>query len=231
MPDNNTVVAGESRVTDVGTFLAELRAKPVGLKGRLIFGLDATWSRSTTWDAAASLQASMFKEASSIGALSLQLAYYRGASECKASGWVEDSAKLAMLMSKIDCRPGATQVEKILAHALKETARQKVTALVFVGDKMEEDADILVAKARELGRIQTPVFMVQEGHDRLAESVFKQMAAASGGAYAKFDEGGIKKLGETLRAVAVFVTGGVQALEGRKDEAGRLLLGRMKRGG
>jgi hypothetical protein len=177
------------------------------------------------------LQATMFTEASAIGELSLQLVYYRAVNECKASGWVTDSAQLAALMVKIRCESGATQIGRILDHSLTETAKQKVSALVFVGDKMEEDADTLIAKARELGRAQTLVFMVQEGDDRLAESVFKKIAAASGGAYATFDEGGIRKLGETLRAVALVVVGGVQVLEGRQDEASTLLLEQMRRNG
>jgi hypothetical protein len=229
MPDGS-LTAKETRPTDVGDFLKQLRAKPVGRQRMLIFGLDATYSRHETWDAAAMLQATMFTEASAIGELSLQLVYYRAVNECKASGWVTDSAQLAALMVKIRCEFGATQIGRILDHSLTETAKQKVSALVFVGDKMEEDADTLIAKARELGRAQTPVFMVQEGDDRLAESVFKKIAAASGGAYATFDEGGIRKLGETLRAVAL-VVGGVQALEGRQDEASTLLLEQMRRNG
>jgi hypothetical protein len=212
--------------------LAALRATPAaGAQGRLIFGLDATMSRQPTWDSAASLQASMFRDVSAIGALSLQLAYYRGAGECKASGWVSDPAKLATLMSKIDCRAGATQIEKILAHTVKETVGRRVGALVFVGDAMEENPDILVTRARELGRLKTPAFMFQEGADRTVESAFRDIAASTGGAYGRFDAGGVKQLGELLKAVAAFAVGGVQALEGRKDRESVMLLAQMRKGG
>jgi hypothetical protein len=230
MPDNSvtTQKAGATGSVDVASFLSDLRAKPVGLRGRLIFGLDATMSRKPTWDMAASLQATLFREASAIGALSLQLAYYRGDGECKASGWDSDPAKLATLMSKIDVRAGATQIEKILIHAVKETTGQRVGALVFVGDAVEESVDILVTRARELGRLKTPAFMFQEGDDSKVRSTFRDIAASTGGAYGRFDAGGVKQLGELLKAVAAFAVGGVQALEGRKDPESALLLEQMK---
>jgi hypothetical protein len=170
----------------------------------------------------------MFREASAIGALSLQLAYYRGDGECKASGWVSDPAKLATLMSKIDCRAGATQIEKILTHTVKETTGQRVGALVFVGDAMEESVDILVTRARELGRLGTPAFVFQEGADRTVESAFRDIATSTGGAYGRFDAGGVKQLGELLKAVAIFAMGGVQALEARNDRESALLLAQMR---
>ena len=112
-------------------------------RGRLIFALDATASRQPTWDKAAELQAGIFPEAAGIGNLDLQLVYYRGSGECKASRWLSDSEQLARVRSKIECRAGETQIEKILTHARKETALLNLGALVFVGDAMEENPDRL----------------------------------------------------------------------------------------
>src|ERR1700693_6105150 len=109
-----------------------------GKRGRLIFALDATMSRQPTWDSACTLQADMFREAASAGGLDIQLVYFRGLGECRASGWVAGSEKLADLMSRIDCRGGHTQIGKVLSHAREEYAKQRVQALVFVGDAMEE---------------------------------------------------------------------------------------------
>jgi hypothetical protein len=53
-----------------------------GTPGRLIFALDATYSRDATWDTACKLQAEMFQAAASVGSLDLQLVYYRGPGEC-----------------------------------------------------------------------------------------------------------------------------------------------------
>ena len=49
-------------------------------------------------------------------------------------------------------------------------------ALVFVGDAMEENPDILVHDAAALGKADVPAFMFQEGHDRAVEQVFRDIA-------------------------------------------------------
>ena len=160
-----------------------------GKRGRLIFALDATMSRQPTWDSACALQADMFREAASIGGLDIQLVYFRGLGECRASGWVAGSEKLAELMSRIDCRGGHTQIGKVLSHARQEHAKQRVQALVFVGDAMEEAIDDLCKAAGELGLLGVPVFMFQEGNDPVAESAYREIARLSRGAYCRFDTG------------------------------------------
>ena len=67
---------------------------PPGARGRLIFALDATMSRQPTWDTACRLQADMFREAAAIGGLDVQLVYYRGLGECRASRWVSQAERL-----------------------------------------------------------------------------------------------------------------------------------------
>src|SRR5580693_6921333 len=92
---------------DIAAFVAKARAMSphaAGARGRLVFALDATMSRQPTWDMACALQADMFREAQALGSLDIRLVYYRGLNECRASGWVSDSAHLAKLMAKIDCR-------------------------------------------------------------------------------------------------------------------------------
>ena len=134
-----------------------------GAKGRLVFALDATMSRQPTWDMACALQADMFREAAALGSLDIRLVYYRGLNECRATGWISDSAQLARLMGKIDCRGGNSQIGKVLSETRREAVASAVRALVFVGDAMEEDVDDLCAKAGELGLLKVPVFMFQEG--------------------------------------------------------------------
>src|SRR5580700_10186715 len=65
-----------------------------GSRGRLVFALDATMSRQPTWDQACVLQAEMFREAAGAGGLDIQLVYYRGLSECRASGWIGEARQL-----------------------------------------------------------------------------------------------------------------------------------------
>ena len=191
----------------------------------MIFGLDATGSRRPTWDMAASLTAGMFREA---GGLDLQLVYFRGERECRASGWVSDASRLVTMMAKIECEAGETQIRRILDHAQKETAKLHVNALVFIGDAIEENPDILVAKARELGGLSVPVFMFQEGDDPDVQRAFQSIAMGTGGGYAKFDAGVAKQLGELLKAVSLFAVGGIAALAGRKDAGSVLLIEQLR---
>src|SRR5690606_6068243 len=100
--------------------------------GRLVLALDATMSRQPTWDLAVSLQAEMFDAVAKAGGLNVQLVYFRGFNECRASRFVRDTTSLKDLMTKIDCRGGHTQIGKVLSHALKENERGKVNALVFI---------------------------------------------------------------------------------------------------
>ena len=173
----------------------------------------------------------MFREAAGIGGLDIQLVYFRGLNECRASGWVSDGKQLADLMSRIDCRGGQTQITKVLNHARQEHTRGKVQALVFVGDAMEEAIDNLCQAAGELGILGVPVFMFQEGGDPIAENAYREIARLSRGAYCRFDAGSAHQLGELLRAVAVYAAGGVRALKelsSRRSAGAQKLLSQLK---
>src|SRR3981189_853764 len=142
--------ARPSASEDIAAFVAKARTMSphaAGAKGRLVFALDATMSRQPTWDMACALQADMFREAAALGSLDIRLVYYRGLNECGATGWISDSAQLAKLMGKIDCRGGNTQIGKVLSEARREAVASGVRAVVFVGDAMEEAVDDLCAKA------------------------------------------------------------------------------------
>src|ERR1700728_5490611 len=82
-------------------------------RGRLIFALDATMSRQPTWDLAQSLQAKMFEASSGLGGLDVQLVYFRGMNECRASSFVSGGQGLAQLMTRIDVRGGAAAVRRV----------------------------------------------------------------------------------------------------------------------
>jgi hypothetical protein len=223
----------KSASDDIAAFVAKANAMSphaCGARGRLIFALDATMSRQPTWDMACALQADMFHEAASLGSLDIRLVYYRGFNECRASGWISDSAQLAKLMGKIDCRGGNTQISKVLAEARREAVGSGVRALVFVGDAMEESVDELCVKAGELGLLKVPVFMFQEGHDAVAEQAFRAIARLTGGAWCRFDPGAAAQLGELLRAAAAYAAGGREALLRLSKTGGGAarLLGQLK---
>ena len=202
-----------------------------GTRGRLIFALDATMSRQPTWDTACRLQGEMFREAGSIGGLDVQLVYFRGLNECRASRWVSDGAGLGNLMTSIGVQGGHTQIGKVLSHARKESDKAKVQALVYVGDAMEEAIDDLAAAAGELGLRGMPAFMFQEGHDPIAEQAFREIARLTRGAYCRFDLSAAGELGELLRAAAAYAAGGVKALadfSASRNAGARKLLAQMR---
>ncbi|MCC6736100.1 MAG: VWA domain-containing protein [Bauldia sp.] len=216
--------------SEVAEFLAEIRRlKPTaGARGRLIFSLDATMSRQPTWDSAMQLQAEMFDEAARVGTLDVQLVYYRGFQECRASKWVGNAAALRDLMTGIDVRAGRTQIGKLLAHARRETAKERVQAMVFIGDAFEETVDIVADRAGELGLLGVPMFVFQEGGDPAVERTFREIARLTKGAYARFDRSSARELASLLRAVATFAAGGRKALAASGGSEARLLLEQLR---
>ncbi|QTL05402.1 VWA domain-containing protein [Aquabacter sp. L1I39] len=221
---------GTSSADDVAAFLKAAThtvPRPVG-RGRLAFALDATFSRQPTWDLACGLQAELFAAAADLGGLDVKLIYYRGASECKASGWVEDPLTLGRLMGTIACQGGQTQIGRVLGHLEGEVERSGLKAAVFVGDALEEDADALCHKAGRLGVMGLKLFIFQEGYDQRVEAAFREMARLTGGAWCRFEPGAGDQLRSLLRAVAAYAAGGRPALQASREQGARLLLSALK---
>jgi hypothetical protein len=195
-------------------------------RARLVFAIDATASREPTWDLAAGLTAQMF-EAVSIGNLDIQLVYYRGYRECVASHWFSDAPSLIAAMRRVRCEAGHTQIARVLSHARKENARERVGALVMIADACEESPETLYAAARELGEL--PLFLFQEGNDQRVERIYSELTHITKGAYCKFDAGAAQRLADLLKAVAAFAAGGVKALANQNSEAARLLLTQVRK--
>lgn len=231
----NRPAAGRSADAEVAEFIHSMKQMaPVtgGHRGRLIFAMDATMSRQPTWDMALALQAEMFDAVKQVGGLDVQLMYFRGAGECRASRWVSDPDALARLMTSVQCRGGYTQIGKVLAHARRETEAKKVSAVVYVGDCMEEDVDELCGRAGELTLLGLPMFLFQEGMNQRAASAFREIARLTKGAYCSFDAGSASQLRELLSAVAVYAAGGRRALQALETSAAgkgaRLLLEQLR---
>jgi len=215
--------AGEPARSDVDAFLSNLAAVPSpqrrgGERGRLIFAMDATASREPTWDTAIQIQSEMFSETAALGGLEVQLAWYRGFGQFRASGWVTESQALVTQMTGVRCLAGRTQIARVLKNAIVEAKRGRVGALVFVGDAMEEDLDALGDLAGRLGLLGVRAFIFHEGRDATAARAFQHIAKLTGGACCRFDASSAKQLRELLAAVAVYAAGGRAALEdyGRK---------------
>lgn len=224
--------ATDAEVADFVARIKTLAPSTVAGRGRLIFAMDATMSREPTWDLALGLQGDMFKAVKDVGGLDVQLVYFRGVGECRASKWVSDPDNLARLMTTVRCVGGHTQICRVLGHVRAETEVKRVSAVVYVGDAMEEPVDDLCAKAGEVGLMGVPVFMFQEGNNASVERAYSEVARLTKGAWCRFDHGSARQLRELLSAVAVYAAGGRQALERlalSSDGAGaRLLIERMR---
>jgi hypothetical protein len=232
--DKDGALARRTGADDIAAFVEAAKKVPAAAsgRGRLIFALDATMSRQPTWDLAQTLQAKMFEAAAGLGGLDVQLVYFRGMDECRASNFVSGGQGLAELMSRIEVRGGSTQIRKVLAHARDEAKRAKVGALVFVGDAMEENPDRLAVLAGDLALLGVKAFMFQEGHDLGTRRTFSEIARLTGGAFGAFDAGASARLAALLRAAAAYAAGGQTALarEAAADPAARLLLSQMREG-
>jgi hypothetical protein len=224
----------KSSAQDVQAFIGKVKNSPLvtGVdKGRLIFAMDATASREHCWDMASQKHAAMFAEADKVSALSVQLCYYRGMGDFTALPWTRGADEIKHALLSVRCLAGQTQIAKVLGHALSETRKSKVNALVFVGDSVEENPDSLGAIAGQLGIHNLPLFVFQEGKNKKVGSIFSQLATLSGGAHCQFDQGSAKQLGQLLAAVAVYAAGGKLALENNllsKDASVRRLLQQLK---
>jgi hypothetical protein len=194
-----------------------------GGRGRLIFALDATASRQSTWDTANELQAAMFAEAGRFGGLQVQLVFFRG-TECKATAWTTSPNDLAVKMRKITCVTGETQWGRVLAHVRREHQQKPVNVAVFVGDCCEEIPDALYDAATGLPKL----IMVQENDNPIASVVFAELARRTGGEHFALGPDSARGLGEVLRAAAAYAVGGSKALEDQRTDAARKLLTNLR---
>lgn len=214
-----------SNKDEVSKFLQKVakatRPNKTADEARLIFSLDATASRAPTWDTACQLQAQMFSETTDLGGLAIQLCYYRGFKGFSASNWHSDTHALLNEMSGVRCLGGHTQILRVLRHGMTENRKKQVKALVFIGDAMEENPDDLCHVAGQLGVMNVPVFIFQEGNHPVVRQTFQQISRLSGGAYAPFDLNSAHQLKTLLTAVAVFAAGGRQALKQLERKHGR----------
>jgi len=225
-------VEGSSAIDDFVREVERLPAnRPGGGRGRLLFAMDATASREPTWDHACAIQGEMFVATESLGGLDVRLAFYRGFDEFKVSRWTADGHELARLMSGVRCLAGRTQISRLLAYAGAQRRESRLDAVVFVGDCCEEDVDAVGHEAGQLGLLGLPVFVFQEGEDRVAARLFPQIARLTRGAYCRFDRTSPDQLKRLLGAVAAYAAGGRQALlrYGREQGgAAALLTSQMK---
>lgn len=224
----NTLTTTNAKPNSLSSFMQKAKAKAEANKGRLIFGFDATASRSSAWTTAKELQANMF---AAVKRLDVQLAVYRG-TELLISSWEDDPEKLRDLMNQITCEGGNTQIERMLQHVFDENKKKTVNAFVFIGDTIEEQEPKLLALVKALGEVKVPGFFFLE-KDAMSykdwSETYRKMAELTGGAFAPFDANATKFLADLLSAVGAYAAGGIAALTHKDSPAARLLLSQMKK--
>jgi len=191
---------------------------------RVCFIPDATASRQPTWDLAAKLQADMFAVAADAG-LEMQLVIFRGHNQLMTSPWLANPAAVRSMMERIHVRSGHTQVARALRHVKAEHARKPIAAVILVGDACEQVPSDIFLEAQTLG---VPVFAFLEGDDQSASRVFQRIAELTLGAFCPFGAGSAQQLGELLKGVAAYATGGVTALEHQGTKSAQLLLAQLR---
>ncbi|MEJ2669893.1 MAG: VWA domain-containing protein [Gammaproteobacteria bacterium] len=179
---------------------------------RLLFALDATASRQTSWNQAQDIQSEMFRATEQCGGLRVQLCYYRGEDQFTATPWVQHANALSATMAAVTCLRGYTQIEKLLRYALQAHTHTPLKAIVFVGDAVEEDVDVLCQLAENLHQCHVPLYAFQEGSDPFAAAAIHQLAGLSGGMHLQFNRHSPRTLAELLGAVAAWAAGGQRAL-------------------
>ena len=219
---------------DVAKFVADARAAPLPAarsagSTRLVFALDATASREPTWDLATHLHAELFHAAADAKRepVAVQLAYYRGFNEFYASPWSASAGALLREMTGVRCRGGLTQIQRMLNHALAEAKRQRVGALVFVGDACEEPRDAVAGAAGQLALLNLPCFVFQEGGDPAAARVFRDIARLTGGAHVPFSPGSADQLRALFGAVARYASEGRAGVAAIRHDIVRGLLDQL----
>ena len=206
-----------STESEIAAFLAKVEALPklpqqAGKRGRLIFALDATQSREPTWDQAAQIQAEMFDATAALGGLDIQLVHYGGIGGFAASPFLADAKSLRDRMLEVRCLPGRTQIARVIEHARTAALQEKVNALVFIGDAVEEDAGELFDRAGALALLRVPAFLFHEGSSPEVRRVFERIAELTGGACCRFDPASARQLADLLGGVATYAAGGRAAL-------------------
>lgn len=201
-----------STSTDIDAFIASVKSRSRANAARLVFALDATASREPTWDRACAQHAELFNVTRDLGGLDVQLCFYRGFREFQATKWHQRPDSLLNAMTRVRCAAGLTQIERVLEHCVDVARKERLGALIFIGDAFEEELDRVADVAGRLGLLGCPMFVFHEGRDVIARGAFQHLAKLTNGACCALDSSSPELLRDLLAAVAAYVAGGRGAL-------------------
>jgi hypothetical protein len=186
--------------------------------------LDATASRSYSWELSRTLTAAMFNAIP--GELDIALAWHAGTKLQEITTFSSDAAPFTNAIRSMRTESGQTRLNEILAAATKMTPPIRV--FVYVGDCYEEDEKEAYIYARRLNRIHTTCFFFHDASstdaynqnyiDALAtaKTVFENIVAITGGMVLPFTRNAPDEIKNLLEAIAVYAAGGVKLLEERR---------------
>ena len=178
--------------------------------------MDATASREPTWDQACQIQGEMFSETATLGGLEVQLVFYRGFGECRASKWAPNAKELLRLMTGVRCRGGQTQIAKVLdPHQTRVEKRRSMHSCLSVMPRRISTGFATRRVSSDLLASRCSCFMRRGPHSRTRVS---RAGATYGGAYCRFDSASAQQLRDLLSAVAVYAAGGREAARIRAIE-------------
>lgn len=199
---------------------------------RLLFSMDATASRESSWNIAKEITGAMFEALP--GTLDVALAYHSGGRLQELTPFSPDAKVFLDKLHTVQCKAGITALNDILDKAIEVN---RLKALIYIGDCFEENPDEAVELAQQLKLKGVRCFMFHDtssgsqGYDvATAHEVFGQIAQITGGALLPFDENSPEMVKQLLEAIAVYAAQGIKALEQKTKylPAARLLLKQMK---
>ena len=189
----------DAEVADFVRRMKELGPRVGTGNGRLLFAMDATMSRQPTWDMALALQADMFHAVKAVGGLDVQLVYFRGAGECRASKWVSDPDALAALMTRGHLRRRLHADRQGAEPRAQGSRRQAASMRWSMSATAWRRTSTTCAGAPASWRCcGVPVFLFQEGATRAPSAPSARSPASRKGAYCRFDAGSAAQLRDLL---------------------------------
>ena len=179
------VVPKSSTKTDIDGFLDAAAKLPAASRsarrGRLIFALDATMSRQATWDIAQSVQGRMFETAAAHGGLEVQLVYYRGFSECKASRFVggrAESRASLMTQDRGRRRPDPDRKGSCVMSSMKRGPIAVQAPRSSSATPWKKSSTSWRGSRRNSGSCGVKAFCFRRGATRRPEQAFRKIAHA-----------------------------------------------------
>jgi len=217
-----TLPRKKSAPSAFGRALERVRTRKEAMQPvRIGFLIDATGSRTESWEQAQNIQAGMFKTVAGMRHLSLRLVHF-GGNMLIDHGWQTDTRALAAKMAAVRCKSGMTQILPGLEEFLDESEGYRAQAIILVGDCFEEDSDKAERVALALRGAGIRVFCFLEGEDWTAQTVFSRLAIVTGGAFAKL--GADLPLADLCEGVALLTAGGEKGLKRLKNKRAKQLL-------